>query len=225
MPASRLQGAAISLRQYDIVGQDAETGEGFVRHVGLSNKDGDISPENPDIDLVHMGPPLAADSQRVDLVAQVDLTADEQYQIGVFVEERTGEYQAAKTRRKGQYVIHPHVRRPDRDTPFFRFSCAGFVIEAYRDAGVDLLVTGTEELPEISLGTLVEAYPDQAESLRRPRRRAAFGLEDEPPWRVVLAGYVINACNRRSDVIRADRYLPQPGDEFFPPKQPDARPD
>ena len=35
-----------------------------------------------------------------------------------------------------------------------RFSCAGLVIEAYRDAGIDVVRTEEEDLPPVSLAEL-----------------------------------------------------------------------
>lgn len=146
------------------------------------------------------------------------LTTDEIQQMRVFIERLDSEYEANRiTGKPGrQYVIHPHVRETDDRCSFRRFNCAEFVIEAYRYAGIDVVVTDPEQLPGVELDTIVRAYPDHRDSLNNSRFRARLGLEGDEPWPVVLAGYVLNALNRSVEDIRSGRYAPKDGDEFFP---------
>ena len=100
---------------------------------------------------------------------------------------------------RSQYVVAPHVREEKADdgtTKYRRFSCAGFVIEAYREAAINLLMTEAAELPDVGLNTLLQQYPDHARALLLPPMRKKAGLEGEGPWRVVLAGYVLNSLDR-----------------------------
>lgn len=220
MPAHRLQSDPISIRKYDVAGQDSESSASFVCHVGLAAEDReDLGGHISEIRVDHMGPPLkTADNMRVDMVGTVDLSVDDQNQIRVFVDERAGEMKAKGARARDQYVIDPHVVPPEHDVPFHRYSCAGFVIEAYKYTGVDVMNTATANLPPVRLETLKEAYPLLAGLLDDRDKREKYGLEGEPPWHVVLAGYVINSLDRTSDEIRSTPYQPQPGDEFFRPK-------
>ena len=219
MPAFRLGNQPVSIQKYDVAGQDSQTAPHFIRHVGLADEQRNDIRRNSEISLVHMGPPLRQGDagKPIQAVGTAALTAGQIRQIGVFVDDLISEYEAEKVRRQKQYVIHPHVREPDVDIPCRRFSCAGFVIEAYRDAGIDLVVTDPGRLPRVALETLQQAYRDQADRLRNPAIRSRFGLEGGPPWPVVLAGYVLNALNRTVDEIRRGPYTPASGDEFFPP--------
>ena len=218
MPAQRLSSHPVAVRKYDVAGQDSETKRYFVRHVGLADEERDDVRANTELSLVHMGPPLERrkSGTPIHAVGTAGLTAGQIRQMGVFVDEHLSEYEAEKIRKERQYVIHPHVREPDADVPCRRFSCAGFVIEAYRDAGIELLVTEPATLPGVTLDTLANAYADQAPRLRKPAVRSSLGLEGDGPWPAVLAGYVLNALNRTVDEIRSRPYTPASGDEFFP---------
>jgi hypothetical protein len=221
MPAQRLGTQPVSIHKYDVAAQDSASTPHFVRHVGLADEQQHDVRSNSEISLAHMGPPLMRghSGNPVHVIGKAGLTASQIRQIGVFVDEHLSEYQAEKVRRHKQYVIHPHVREPDAEVPCRRFSCAGFVIEAYRDADLELLATATARLPSVDLDTLTNAYSELAGVLRSPTRRSRFGLEGDGPWPVVLAGYVMNALNRTVDEIRDGPYTPAPGDEYFPARR------
>jgi len=152
------------------------------------------------------------------------LTVEEQLQIRLFSEELESEYNAAQIRHsRDQYVICPHVKeisREDDTAAYLRFSCAGFVIEAYREADIDLLWTDLAHLPLVGLEVLKAQYPEFAGMLERPRIRDEFGVGGDGPWPVVLAGYVLNALDRSETEIRSTPYRATEGDEFFPPRTP-----
>lgn len=218
MPAQRLGSQPVSIQKYDVAAQDSATTPNFVRHVGLADEQRDDVRSNSEISLVHMGPPLMRghSGNPVHAIGKAGLTAGQIRQIGVFVDEHLPEYEAEKVREHRQYVIHPHVQEPDADVACRRFSCAGFVIEAYRYADLELVVTEPARLPSVDLETLRHAYPEQARHLVNSRLRPLFGLEGDGPWPVVLAGYVMNALNRTTEEIRDGPYTPASGDEYFP---------
>jgi hypothetical protein len=220
MPAQRLGNQPVSVRKYDVAAQDSDATPDFVGHVGLSDEQRDDVRSDSEISLVHMRPPLRRGDAGcpVHAIGTAGLTASQLRQMGVFVDEHVSEYEAERIRGLKQYVIHPHVREPDADVPCRRFSCAGFVIEAYRDAGLDLIVTEAARLPGVTLETLLSAYPDLSDRLRNTAKRSLFGLEGQGPWPVTLAGYVLNALDRTTDEIRKGPYTPSSGDEFFPPQ-------
>lgn len=227
MPAARLQATPHAVRQFDVGGQDSAQVVEFVRHVGLAIQSYDgLTSASSVVRLVHMGPPLTLDNAEagnpIHAFATVGLTADELLQIQLFVDELTSEYEAEEARPLRQYVIRPHATDPDEQFPFRRFNCAGFVVEAYRDAGIELLNLEDEVLPSVSLDTLKMAYPDHASSLDRVQLRAAYGLDGEGPWPVLLAGYVMNAMAREANEIRASPHTARIGDEFFPSRTPTA---
>ena len=174
--------------------------------------------------MVHMGPPLRVDTQdaasRIQVRGTASLTTEERLQISVFVDELTSEREAEAARNSPRYIVCPHAICPDERIPYWRFSCAGFTIEAYRDAGIDLLDTRDTALPFASIEMLCTAYPDQARNLNHERMRSILGLIGQGPWPVVLAGYVVNALARDADSIRKSPYVAVKGDEFFPPRAP-----
>ena len=221
MLAQRLGSEPVSIGKYDVAAQDSATTPHFVGHVGLADEQRDDVRWNSEISLVHMGPPLMRGPSGIPIHAmgQAGLTASQIRQIGVFVDEHLSEYEAERVRGPRQYVVHPHVREPDTDVPCRRFSCAGFVIEAYRDADLKLVVTEPSRLPRVDLETLTNAYSDVAHLLRIPARRSRFGLQGDGPWPVVLAGYVMNALNRTAEEIRDGPYTPASGDEYFPARR------
>ncbi len=222
MPAERLSDSPIAVRKYDLAGQDSASVHEFVRHVGLALLDYDsVTSQLPAVRLLHMAPPILKDGDEdatpVQTIATVELTADEQRQIEIFADEHDSEFDANGQRRPiFQYVICPHTKDPDEKTPFRRFNCAGFAIEAYRQAGLVLLIDHIASLPKVTLDVLKKAYPDQADELDRAGIRQYLGLEGEGPWPVLLAGYVINAMDRDSDSIRKAPYAAKVGDEYFP---------
>ena len=133
-------------------------------------------------------------------VGSADLTVDEELQIRLFCEEVESEYEAA---RLGglleQYVICPHVkdvRREDQTVIYRRFSCVGFLLEAYREAQIDVLWTDLAPLPLVGLDALKAQYPRFARFLDRPDVRDELGIGSDGPWPVVLAGYILNGLAR-----------------------------
>ena len=91
-----------------------------------------------------------------------------------------------------QYIIMPHCREPDASCSIRRFNCAGFVIEAYRNAGIDLVTTRVEALPDVPLQILLQAYPAFAKILQNIDHR-------KNQWKGVrtLASLVGRICSQR----------------------------
>ncbi len=158
----------------------------------------------------------------ISVIGAAGLTDDHVRQIEVFVDEQLLELEAARTSRRDQYIIAPHVkeRKSDDGTNIcHRYNCAGFVVEAYRSVGVEFIQTAPSLLPPVALSTLTDQYPDQVTFLKKPENRERFGIPGEGPWPVMLAGYVVNALDRSVVDIRKRPYLPVPGDEFFPSRR------
>jgi len=217
--SKRLQHFGGDIRLYDAIGQDSSDVPNFVRHIGLSLEEGSFTVGDIlSVRIVEMIPPLSdpedSTAQAVDVVASIELNAIELRQIKAFVNELISEYQLFDADPNGQYHIFPHFVERDGDDSCRRFSCAGFVVNAYGDAGV-LLIDFTQ-LPDIGLETLVTAYPDQDRGLRIGRYRAKAGLVGDGPWPVLLPGYVFHSMNRDPDTCRKTPYTAQAGDECFP---------
>jgi hypothetical protein len=219
MPAFRLSDQPVATGKFDVFGQDSASVAHFVRHVGLCGEDRNGHQAHEPLALVHMVPQLSLGDGQVQCVGSAGLTVDEINEIGVFVDERSSEYEASQRRDpKQQYVVHPHakpVTSSDGTVICTQFSCAGFVIEAYNAVGIPLISDDEGVFPESDVETLVSAYPDLERYLRSPARKMV-GLEGDGPWPVVLAGHVINSLRRNVGRIRQEPYLPQSGDAFFP---------
>lgn len=225
MPAKRPDPTPFLVRKHDVVGQDSESWAEFITHVGLAADRHSEATSSTKLQIIHMGPPLERSDEEVDVHAHgcVPLTADEMELIDVFVNRTQAEYGAHNAGELQQYMIVPHCRqeeKADGTVAFRKFSCSGFVIEAYRFAGIDLIVTEPEDLPKVGIDTLLRAYPKQQRQLSHARFRRSLGLEGAGPWPIVLAGYVLNSLRRTEAEIRGKPYLPQPGDEYFPARSP-----
>lgn len=136
-----------------------------ISHVGLSIEARDLLKTGDNLALRHMAPPFTVTPQAcVTAVGTAGLTANEVKAIDVFIDEVEQEYQASQARNEQQYHIHPHVKdvkAPDGTVIYRRFSCAGFVIAAYDEAGIDgVLNTDETQLPPVSLESLIMIYPD-----------------------------------------------------------------
>lgn len=188
MPARRLDGNPGNVGLYDVVGLDAEAVSHFVCHAGLSREQNPAVTDTTPIGMAHMMPPLdrAGPAMAVQCVGQVPLTDDEAQRIGLFIDELELEYEASRIGPSGQYVVRPHcVHDEETDTTPTRrrFSCGGFVIEAYRFVDIDLLVTEEDALPDVTVETLRMAYPSpvQMRGLSTPDRRRPLGLIGDGP--------------------------------------------
>lgn len=219
MPACRLSDQPVSVGKFDVVGQDSETVPQFVRHVGLCGGGRAVLTPDDHIPLVHMGPPLVRSDGPIQSVGSAELTVDEINEISVFVDERISEYEADRRRGPFQYVVHPHasdVRAADGTVICTRFSCVGFVLECYSAVEISVLSTDEAMLPPVDVDTLSTAYPDLESRLRNPAKRKLYGLHGDGPWPALLAGYLFNSLRRSVEEIRAEPFVPQAGDEYFP---------
>jgi hypothetical protein len=222
MSASRIDEQPIVIRKFDVVGNDSASQSHFIGHVGLAAEEC-ICRGFP-IDLIHMAPPMGRDAVSGPTChGAIALTVDEMLQIQVFVDELISEYQAARVDSRNQYVIAPHVRETsaaDGTLVCRRFSCGGFVVEAYRSIDVDFVDTSPTGLPPVSLSTLKTVYPETARVLDNSRLREGFGIPGDGPWPILLPGYLLNALDRSEADARSRPWKASPGDEFFPARRP-----
>lgn len=213
MPAQRLTDDSISISKSDIVGCDADGESGFVRHVALSDNDQTGIKSDDTVTVNHMGPPLELNAEfQIHVHGCLKLTDDELKKIELFIDEYTEEQKAQSQRSMcDDYIIMPHTAlSPDKS--FRRFSCVGYVIEAYREAGIEILKRDTP--PKVELSTLKIPYPILEKMKRKTKER--FGLKGDGPWPVLLPGYVFHSLKRTPEEICKTPYEPQIGDEFFP---------
>ncbi len=218
MPVTRVSSSAPAVAAlFDVVGD----GSPFVKHVGLAQVAGGHAA--PNIAVIDMGPPLPSGRlMHAEVIGSVGLTADEQQKIRTFIDRHANEHKAVKTlgllrSNIGQgYCICPHaiaLTEADGRYTRMRFSCAGFVFEAYRFANIHLI--DEHRLPAVDLSMIQEAYPVLSPFLNRPVVRDALGLSGDGPWPIMFCGYLFHALDRSSQQIRQTPRVAQPGHERF----------
>lgn len=229
---------------FSLVGKLSDDVEHFIEHAALNAEAKELRLGDP-ASVFHMCPPLAAasiettpvggDKCRADLLADVDLLQDEvnamkdwRAQVEKYKRDEITANALAPFR---EYVIHPHkeaVKSEVGRTLYWRYSCAGLVIDCYEHADIQLVDT-LSEMPEIDEGILKECYPAIAQRQRifekKPdhpylvaegfRGLADLGLKDKP-WRPILVGYLFHAFIRFcSEDPRPEAYVPSSAEERF----------
>jgi len=222
LPTYRVAEANISLAVFDIIGQDGDE-ETFIRHVGLANSAGLHSAS--EIPVIDMRPPLhGPDEQghmRVDVVGSTVLTDDDRWKITTFVNRHAGEHEVFKRFRfellPQMYIVYPHMEpfyEEDGRYSRMRFSCAGFVLEAYKKARIKLLDPKT--LLSVEMDILRPCYPELMRLIENGRISPEdLGLEGDGPWPVLLCGYLLHALNRDAATVRSEPYTPNIEDRYF----------
>jgi hypothetical protein len=228
--------------KYAIVGTYAPNGpSNFVRHVALLTSDSPIA-AGTRAEVFHSGPPLVAGTESAerypnarttlpDLVADLDLTTSEYEAIenwlaGVETENRIESESALPFQ---QYTIIPHMNwhtAPETGRRIRRrFSCCGFVFEAYLAA--DIILLDQLAMPEAAEDLLNAAYPDllRVEESQPLARKLGFagrgdlGITTDGPWRVMLPGYLFHATARSTKENRRPApYVPADASESCYPK-------
>ncbi len=238
MPAQVVPNSpSLSATRYAVVGTySEEQGSRFVRHVALLRED--ISLEyGVNARVWQMGPPLVtgevsrrATSSDPETAAHVVgwvgldaserdaitdwLAQEEKYERPLDGRALWRQYSVSLDPNDQWQVDERGVRQ------YRRFSCASFVLCAYREgAMVELLNLATSAtLPEVGLEILEKAYGDQ---VRHPRLRESIHLRGDAPWRVALAGYVVHAFNRPDARIRSSPHMVTGSQECeFPSSRP-----
>ncbi len=226
MPSYRVTGSTLSLSIFDVVGKDGDE-SGFIDHTGLAESAG--SQDAAKIPVLDMGPPLhgqgGSGHVRATVVGSATLTDDEVQKIKTFVDRHANEHLVFLQFNTSQviraapqmYCVHPHacpLYEDDGRYTRMRFSCAGFVFEAYRKARIELL--DSNNLPMVDIAVIRLAYPGPVGLMEGGRiSREALGLEGSGPWPVLLCGYLFHALNRGANIIRHEPYAPSISDRYF----------
>jgi len=214
MPAIDLTQGPRTLSRYDVVGERAEGRTYFVIHVGLLDEDSQSVEAGDEVSAVHMRPPLKqGEAIKVHVAGHVPLSNDEIKKISTWIKKIADEYPRSAA---SQFIIDPPWKDEyDPNTGvrrYRRYSCAGFVLDSHRQVNLNLLKIDKDALPHVELPTIISAYPDAE---RHASLLPYWGLGGNGPWKVVLAGYVLNALNRPTDQIRQEPYQAKEGDEQF----------
>lgn len=229
MPAWRLDDSDRTIAECDVGATDGD-GEHFVGHALLCQvkTPTQISSRCPQVQAIHMGPPLKQTPSDVDMIGTAeldvsDVSRGERRRIKSFIDDRLLERRAQEERFArleqrlhpiSEYIIHPAAKEPDADYPLWRFNCAGFVLAAYAEADIELV--DQEHAPLVTVDFLKKAYPMAKRRLDDPDFRKDMGIGDGDRWPVVVPGYIVNSLNRSAADIRRTPYTPEPGDEYFP---------
>ena len=191
-------------QKFAIVGTYADN-RPFVRHSALLRTEDTIGEERA-VTVHHMGPPIGESNQcQCHVIGQVGLTNEEIEAIEDWIASVATQYCEFKVLPFKQYVIVPHMDwviseegRPQRQ----RFSCVGYVIEAYRSAEVDLL--NLASLPDAHQSDAAEAYPLLIRIATKPELAKKYGvtsigdlgLYGDGPWKIPLPGYLFHSTAR-----------------------------
>jgi hypothetical protein len=226
VPSYRIGAPVVSLRVYDAVGEDGDQ-IGFICHAGLAESAG--SQHAHEIAVLDMGPPLQAGERarrlQASAVGSAELTDDEVQKIRTFVDRHVNEHQALLKLSQSQllrsapqmYCIYPHAIALNEDYGRYvrtRFSCAGFVFEAYRAARIKLL--DTNALPTVDMSVIKSAYPRQARLIEGGWvSHESLGLEGNGPWPVMFCGYLFHALDREAGLIRQQPFTASTDNQYF----------
>ena len=185
-----------------------------------------------DLETAHMGPPLEPQSHRAHAAGTAGLSDEQTAMIKTFVDRSLSASKAEQRRARmfglQQYVIHRSIEPPSEHFPFWRYSCVGFVLHAYRTARISLL---DQPAPLKTLAQIKALYPNHAQHLDTPATQRRLGVEagtgrataDGEAWPIELPGYVLHSLHRPVDQINgpiATPYSPRIGDEYYPRQDP-----
>jgi hypothetical protein len=135
-----------------------------------------------------------ADADEFTLVGSLQLSEAQEREILVWAHE------ISTSGAQAQYVCVPaYAEGHDaNDTLVRKVSCAGLVVEAYRAAGVTLLVNEAA-LPRLKWSDLVSVWGVLLEYTHNTKTRRRLGLEaGSEPWPVLLPGYLFHAIESGS---------------------------
>ncbi len=138
-----------------------------------------------------MGPPMNLPGvMRADVLGWIDdLSAEEVEGIDDWIAQMKTLVEGGGFRSFTSYVVMPAVEvdRLAARCVYRRFSCVGFVAEAYAEGAGVRLVDETS-LPEIDRPALEDVWGRQT-----ARGMEFAGLAGTGPWRVLLPGYLLRA--------------------------------
>lgn len=180
----------------------------FVKHVAIVDY---YDPHRERVYIKHMRPPFEPDAmvprQRVPAFCSMELSEDDIAEIRLFISQMEQPLREFARIRNDpvlltQYCVIPHFCLNPQFG--FRGSCAGFVHEAYRAAGI-VLVDVSSSLPLIEYETLDAIY---GIGLCSADDLAGIGLSGDGPWRVLLPGFLVNSMLRPDHDIRRTAFVP-----------------
>lgn len=223
MPAQPITTAPTPIACCDVVGKYAAQAAGFVEHLGLATASCPALVGGDTIEVFEM-PVRERNHWAPAAHGSADLSYEEGRQIRQFCRQHKRQHESLKLvrgRRKLRgYVVRPHSKpfcEADGTEVALRFSCVGFVIEAYREANIDLVITEENMLPGVPWEMLSLAFPPlQCADWAKVNQEYDLGLDPAAAeWHVMLPGYAMNSLRRDHDAIRRSPYVPELKDARF----------
>ncbi len=226
MPSYRVALGSVTLAMFDVVGRDGDE-PAFIGHAGLADSAG--SHNAAKISVLDMGPPLHGQGtpghMSADVVGSATLTDDEVKKITNFINRHASEHRSFLEFSRTElinaapkmYIVRPHAKPFDEEDGRYarmRFSCAGFVLEAYRKARIRFL--DSKALPSVEMDDIRLCYPLEIRLMEDGKVTPEdLGLEGDGPWPVLLCGYLFHALNRDAGTVRSEQYVPTIADRHF----------
>lgn len=233
--------------RFSIIGTYADTDTHFVSHVAILRSGIEVNGLTQ-CPVFQCCPPIIAGevtlglnseshtrSESTDVIADIDLDLDEQAMIETWLSGVDRENYEFSGTSFHQYHLFPHMKYAETETGRKirrRFSCAGFVLEAYRSAEIDLIKTDADStgngLPIVDEAMLRRAYPGLVWVVENPRVHGRFsfrglpdlGLEPGGMWRLLLPAYLFHSTVRASaENRRPFPYKPESSAEAEYPRE------
>ncbi len=194
----------IRVQRFAVVGVYSQD-RPFVGHAAILTAATEFNGECK-VALSHVGPPIEnLDTGDCHIVGQIGLSNEEIEAVADWLASIETQYTPTKILPFQQYVVAPHMVwvKSEEGRPFRqRFSCVGYVIEAYAAANVWLI--DSESLPDAKMEDVETAYPNLRRLLAKPELAKSYGfkgLDDlglvgPGPWKVALPGYLFHSIKR-----------------------------
>jgi hypothetical protein len=136
-------------------------------------------------------------------------------ELMVWLQDMVTRMASRKYRERPRYQIDPpfeHVAQSGTNRKRgWRFSCVGFALWCFREAGVELLELPAHRYPEVNRNFIVRWYGDLLPDQSTPQfnhKLERLGLPGKGPWRIVLPGYIFRSLMRTPEEIGSVPYYP-----------------
>jgi hypothetical protein len=236
--AKRLSREATVCSQYSIVGTYADDSSTFVKHASLLKNSASVV-AGTSVGVWHTGPPIVSGpitqsafgeaTSEAHVVGEFRLRPSQCDAIANFLAGIDKYHRTMTVQPLQQYVILPHhkwvVSKETNRRIRRKFSCAGFVIEAYAAAGI--LLIDVDQLPLAGVDHVEFAYPEfrRLEELSEAVKQRIefpgleeFGIVGDGPWPIALPGYLFHACDRGQTIEEFTTFVVSTVNMLFFPK-------
>lgn len=215
MPVVKSPQPQLEYSRFSLWGESYKNG--YVFHVGLCKESGNSFLERESLPVYHMMPPLSDKPISIgkrDFLVPCAWTSEQTERMDLFIADT---YQMMGEKRLSCskeyfYCVYPHCKILSKDNRIIRkYSCVGFVLEAFSSADIRLFLTDSSNLPLVSKNQLIDLFPFYRDCFAES---AADFFQDyeRGEWPVVLPGYAVQGLLCREQDPETD-YCPDKGDE------------